>query len=391
MLYHFLYPKFVGEASFLNVLRYPSFRIVMAALTALVLTLFLYPAFIKRLQIFKFGQPVRKDGPEAHFKKQGTPTMGGILLLVAIFVSTVVWSDVAHRGVWLLLLVTMGYGAVGFYDDYKKIKFKDPEGLSGRWKLFWQLAIGGVAISLYASGAIDGPVPPDTSVSLPFISIKLFNPALPGLLYFPFALIVLLVGTSNAVNLTDGLDGLAIGPIMVSTFVFLMLAYAAGTTIADFNIANYLRITHVDGAAELCVFCASVLGAGIGFLWYNAYPAQVFMGDVGALALGGALGMLAILTKNEVLSAILNGVFLAETLSVIIQRVFFAVTKRTDARRRGVPLAEGVGRRVFRMAPLHHHFEKLEEDAWPEPRIIVRFWIISVMLALVALASLKLR
>jgi phospho-N-acetylmuramoyl-pentapeptide-transferase len=306
-------------------------------------------------------------------------------------------------GVWLLLLVTMGYGAVGFYDDYKKIKYKNPEGLSGRWKLFWQLAIGGLAVTLYAGGIWPEHWPvisADSSISLPFVSIRLFNPVLPAFLYFPFALIVILVGTSNAVNLTDGLDGLAIGPILVATFTFLLLAYAAGTTLADFNIANYLRITHVDGAAEMCVFCGSVLGAGIGFLWYNAYPALIFMGDVGALALGGALGMLAILTKNEALSAILNGVFLVEILSVVVQRVFFAMTKRRDARARKVPLAEGKGTRIFRMTPLHHHFEHRDNppdslvklsQGWPEPRIIVRFWIVSVMLALVALASLKLR
>jgi phospho-N-acetylmuramoyl-pentapeptide-transferase len=375
MLYTFLYPL-VTEASFLNVLRYPSFRIVMAALTALVLTLFLFPPLIRRLQIFKFGQEVRKEGPESHYKKQGTPTMGGALILVAIFISTVLWSDVKHVGVWLLLLVTMGYGAIGFYDDYKKIKFRNPDGLAGRWKLFWQFLIGGVAIAIYASGY--GTIEPDTSISLPFVSIKLFNPVLAPLVYYPLALTLVVVGTSNAVNLTDGLDGLAIGPIMVSAFVFLVLAYAAGTTLADFNIANYLRITHVEGAAELCIFCAALLGAGIGFLWYNAYPALVFMGDVGALALGGALGMLAVLTKNEVLSAVLHGVFLAETLSVIVQTSYFKWTKRRT----------GEGKRIFLMTPIHHHFEKL---GWPEPRVIVRFWIASVMLALVALASLKLR
>ena len=399
MLYTFLYPL-VGSASFLNVLRYPSFRIVMAALTALVMTLFLYPAMIERLQVFKYGQPIRKDGPEAHLKKTGTPTMGGLLILAAIFVSTVLWSDVRHQGMWLLLLVTMGYGAVGFYDDYKKIKYKNPDGLDGKWKLLWQLLIGGVAIALYASNLWpkDWPhIDADTTISLPFVSIRLFNPALYGWAYFPLALVLILVGTSNAVNLTDGLDGLAIGPIMVSTFTFLALAYAAGTTLADFNIANYLRITHVENSAEMCVFCAAVLGAGIGFLWYNAYPALVFMGDVGALALGGALGMLAILTKNEALSAILNGVFLAETISVIIQRVYYRITKMQDAKKRGVPMKakekggpEAVGKRVFLMTPLHHHFEKLPIP-WPEPRIIVRFWIISVMLALIALASLKLR
>jgi phospho-N-acetylmuramoyl-pentapeptide-transferase len=358
------------------VLRYTSFRVVMAAFTAMILTLFLYPAFIRRLQIFKFGQEVRKDGPESHFKKQGTPTMGGILILLALAVSTLLWSDVRHHAVWIMLLVTLGYGAVGFYDDYKKIKYRDPAGLAGRWKLFWQFLIGGAAIAIYVSG--NGTIAFDSSISFPFIATDTFNPMLPAWLYVPFALIFMVVGTSNAVNLTDGLDGLAIGPILVSSFVFLVLAYAAGSTIADFNIAEYLKITRVEGAAELSVFCAAVIGAGVGFLWYNAYPALVFMGDVGALALGGALGMLAVLTKNEVLSAVLHGVFLTETLSVMLQTTWFKITKRRT----------GTGQRLFLMTPIHHHFEKL---GWPEPRVIVRFWIVSIMLALVALASLKLR
>jgi phospho-N-acetylmuramoyl-pentapeptide-transferase len=375
MLYTFLYP-WVTEASFLNVLRYPSFRIVMAALTSLILTLFLYPPFIRRLQIFKYGQEVRKDGPEAHLKKQGTPTMGGVLLLAAVFVSTVVWADVRNGAVWLLLLVTMGYGCVGFYDDYKKIKYKDPAGLAGRWKLFWQFTIGAVALGIWATGSTS--IPFDTSISLPFVSTRVFLPTIPPFVYLPLALTLLVVGTSNAVNLTDGLDGLAIGPTIVASFVFLVLAYAAGSTLGDFNIASYLHIVEVKGAVELCIFCAAVIGGGIGFLWYNAYPALVFMGDVGALALGGALGMLAIFTKNELLSALLHGVFLAETLSVMIQSTYFKYTKKKF----------GEGRRVFRMAPVHHHFEK---SGWPEPRVVIRFWIVSVMLALVALASLKLR
>jgi phospho-N-acetylmuramoyl-pentapeptide-transferase len=375
MLYLLLYP-YVNQASFLNVLRYPSFRIVMAALTAMVFTLFLYPAFIRRLQIFKFGQEVRKDGPEAHLKKQGTPTMGGILILASLVFSTLLWCNINDGGIWLLILVTVGYGCIGFYDDYKKIKYRDPAGLSGRWKLFWQFLIGGVAMGIYASN--HGTIHFDTSISLPFVSIKWFNPVLPAVVYLPLALTFCVVGTSNAVNLTDGLDGLAIGPVMVSAFVFLVLAYAAGTTLADFNIAAYLRITHVEGAAELCVFCSALIGAGIGFLWYNAYPALVFMGDVGALALGGALGMLAVLTKNEVLSALLHGVFLVETFSVMAQTTWFKFTKKRT----------GTGQRIFLMAPLHHHFEK---QGWPEPRVIVRFWIVSVMLALLALASLKLR
>jgi phospho-N-acetylmuramoyl-pentapeptide-transferase len=375
MLYALLYP-YVSSAPFLNVLRYPSFRVVMAAMTALILTLVLFPPFIRRLQVFKFGQEVRKDGPESHFKKQGTPTMGGILILGAITVSTVLWADARHGAVWLLLLVTLGYGAIGFYDDYKKIKYKDPAGLAGRWKLLWQFVIGGLALGLWYAGY--GTIQFDGSVSLPFVSVKTFLPTLPPIVYLPLALTLLVVGTSNAVNLTDGLDGLAIGPVIIASFVFLVLAYAAGSTIADFNVANYLRIVHVEGAAELCIFCAAVVGAGIGFLWYNAYPALVFMGDVGALALGGALGMLAIFTKNELLSALLHGVFLAETLSVMMQSTYFKYTKKKY----------GEGRRVFRMAPIHHHFEKV---GWPEPRVVIRLWIVAIMLAMVALASLKVR
>jgi phospho-N-acetylmuramoyl-pentapeptide-transferase len=375
MLYRFLYP-YVADASFLNVLRYPSFRVVMAALTALILTLLLFPPFIRRLQIFKFGQEVRKDGPESHFKKQGTPTMGGLLILGAVAVSTILWADIKHGGVWCLLLVTLGYGAIGFYDDYKKIKYKDPAGLAGRWKLLWQFIIGAVALALWYGGYAD--VPFNTSVSVPFVAVNWFLPTLPPVVYLPLALTLLVVGTSNAVNLTDGLDGLAIGPVIVASFVFLVLAYAAGATIAEFNVANYLHIVHVDGAAELCIFCASIVGAGIGFLWYNAYPALVFMGDVGALALGGALGMLAIFTKNELLSALLHGVFLAETISVMMQSTYFKYTKRKF----------GEGRRIFLMAPVHHHFEKM---GWPEPRVVIRMWIVSIMLAMVALASLKVR
>lgn len=369
MLYTFLYP-FHTEWSVLNVLRYPSFRIIMSALTALVVTLALYPALIRRLQIFKFGQPIRKDGPEAHLKKQGTPTMGGVLLLVAIAVACVLWGDANHKATWILLFVTLGYGCIGFYDDYKKIKFKSADGLSGRYKLFWQLLIGGIGLYVWAAG--QGTIPFSSDLTFPFVAADTFSITLPMPVYLAFALVIIVVGTSNAVNLTDGLDGLAIGPIIVSAFTFMVLAYAAGTTLADFNIAAYLRIVPVDGAAELAIFCAAIIGAGIGFLWYNAYPALIFMGDVGALALGGALGMLAVFTKNEILSAVLHGVFLAETVSVMIQVISFKTT----------------GKRVFLMAPIHHHFEK---KGWPEPRVIVRFWIISVMLSLLALASMKLR
>jgi len=368
MFYTFLYP-YASTFSILNVLRYPSFRILMAALTAMVVSLLMYPWLIKRLQIFKFGQEVRKDGPEAHLKKQGTPTMGGILILFAILVSTLLWADLTHVGIWLLLLLMVGYGAIGFYDDYCKIKYRNANGLSARWKLFWQLFIGFVVLAIYSLDFQSMPF--STMINVPFLSFDRFHPVMPVAAYLCFSLI-LVVGTSNAVNLTDGLDGLAIGPVIISTFVFMILAYAAGTTLADFNIANYLRIVPVAGASELAIFCGAVIGAGIGFLWYNAYPALIFMGDVGSLTLGGILALLAIFTKNELLSSMLNGLFLVETISVIIQVASFKLT----------------GKRVFKMAPIHHHFELL---SWPEPRIIVRFWILSVMLALLALASLKLR
>lgn len=341
----------------------------MAALTALVLSLFLFPSFIRKMQIFKFGQEIRKEGPEDHYKKQGTPTMGGLLILFSVLISTLLWSDLTHTGVWILLIVMLGYGAIGFYDDYRKIRYRNSEGLAARWKLFFQFLIGSAALWVYASNA--GSMPFSTEINIPFVAFEKFHPELSVGVFFLFALFILL-GTSNAVNLTDGLDGLAIGPVLISCSVFLLLAYSAGTTLADFNIAKYLGIAPVVGASELSVFCAAVIGAGVGFLWYNAYPALIFMGDVGSLALGGVLGILAILTKNEILSALLHGAFLIEALSVILQVASFKLRKK----------------RIFRMSPLHHHFELL---GWPEPRIIVRFWIFSAMLALLALASLKLR
>ena len=368
MFYFLLYPLH-NVLTWLNVLRYPSFRIVMASITSMILCLLLYPWLIRRMQIFKFGQEIRKDGPQDHLKKQGTPTMGGVLILFSITISTLLWADLTHVGVWLLLLITLGYGAIGFYDDYAKIKYKNSKGLSGRWKLFWQSLIGIAVLSIYALNFDSMPF--STALNLPFVSYSKFHPELGLIPYFIFALF-LLVGTSNAVNLTDGLDGLAIGPVIISSFVFLILAYAAGTTLYDFNIAKYLGIQRVDGASELSIVCGAVIGAGVGFLWYNAYPALIFMGDVGSLALGGMLGLLAILTKNEILSALLHGAFLVEAVSVILQVASFKLT----------------GRRIFKMAPIHHHFELL---GWPEPRVIVRFWIISAVLALLALASLKLR
>ncbi len=380
MLYHLLYPL-AGKWGVFNVLRYPSFRILAAGFTALLLGLLLGPTFIERMRVIQYGASnVREDTPEAHQKKSGTPSMGGALILFALAVATLLFADLRNRLVWSVLLVTIGFGAIGFADDYLKLSKKNSKGLAGRHKLLWQLFI---VLAVYYGLLTDWnfrlePSFPflsvgsyvDLHLTLPFVPTRHFEPSL-GWAFVPFMLFVV-IGTSNAVNLTDGLDGLAIGPTIVSSMTFLVLSYVAGTTIAGFSLAAYLRIPQIPGAEELAIYCAAMAGAGIAFLWYNAYPASVFMGDVGSLALGGGLGTLAVLTKNEVASAILHGVFLAETVSVILQVTSFKTT----------------GRRIFRMAPIHHHFEL---KGWAEPKIIVRFWIISIMLALVALASLKLR
>ena len=380
MLYHLLYPL-AGRFGPFNVLRYPSFRIIAAGFTALLLGLLLGPLFIERLRLAQYGSSnVREDTPENHKKKAGTPSMGGMLVLFSMSVATLLFADLSNRLVWAVLLVTLLFGAIGFWDDWLKISKRDSKGLPGRRKLLWQLVVV-LAVYYLLLTDLSFRVEPrfpflfvgsylDLHLSLPFVSTRIFEPSL-GWLYLPFMLLVVL-GTSHAVNLTDGLDGLAIGPAIVSGFTFLVLSYVAGTTIAGFSLAGYLRIPQIPGAAELGVYCAALVGAGIAFLWYNTYPASVFMGDVGSLALGGGLGTLAVLTKNEVASAILHGVFLVETVSVIVQVASFKTT----------------GKRVFRMAPIHHHFEL---KGWAEPKIIVRFWILSVMLALVALASLKLR
>ena len=380
MLYHLLYPL-AGRFGPLNVLRYPSFRIIAAGFTALLLGLLLGPFFIERLRRLQYGvSNVREDTPDGHQKKAGTPSMGGMLILFSMSVATLLFADLGNRLVWTVLLVTLTFGAIGFWDDYLKISKRNSKGLPGRRKLLWQL--GAVLVIYYLlqtdlTVRVSGQFPfvtvgsyLDLHLSLPFVSTRLFEPSL-GWLYVPFMLLVIL-GTSHAVNLTDGLDGLAIGPAIVSGFTFLVLSYVAGTTIAGFSLAGYLRIPLIPGAAELGVYCAALVGAGIAFLWYNSYPASVFVGDVGSLALGGGLGTLAVLTKNEVASAILHGVFLAEAVSVILQVTSYRTT----------------GKRIFRMAPIHHHFEL---KGWAEPKIIVRFWILSIMLALVALASLKLR
>jgi phospho-N-acetylmuramoyl-pentapeptide-transferase len=380
MLYHLLYPL-AGQFTLFNVLRYPSFRIVAAGLTALLLGLLFGPLFIERMRTLQYGASnVRDDTPERHRKKAGTPSMGGALILLAVTVSTLLFADLGNRLVWAALLVTLGFGAIGFWDDWLKLSKRDSKGLAGKKKLLFQVL---VVLAIYYGVLTDwnfhvaGSFPwlrvgshVDLRLTLPFVPTRLFEPNL-GWLYLPFMLVVI-IGTSNAVNLTDGLDGLAIGPTIVSSMTFLVLSYVAGATIAGFSLAEYLRIAYIPGAEELGVFCSAIFGAGVAFLWYNTYPASVFMGDVGSLALGGGLGTLAVLTKNEVASAILHGVFLAETVSVILQ-VWSYKTR---------------GKRIFAMAPIHHHFEL---KGWAEPKIIVRFWIISIILALVALMSLKLR
>ena len=380
MLYHLLYPL-AGRFTPFNVLRYPSFRILAAGFTALVLGLLLGPVFIERMRAIQYGSSnVREDTPDSHRRKTGTPSMGGALILFCLSVATLLFANLTNRYVWTALVVTLAFGAIGFWDDYLKISRQNSKGLPGKKKLLWQTLVILAVYYLFLSDLhfhVASAFPwirvgsyLDLHLSLPFVPTRHFDPSL-GWVYLPFMVLVIL-GTSHAVNLTDGLDGLAIGPTIVSASTFLILAYVAGTTIGGFSIATYLRIPVIPGAAELGVFCASVIGAGIAFLWYNTYPASVFMGDVGSLALGGALGTLAVLTKNEVASAILHGVFLTETVSVIVQVASFRYT----------------GKRVFRMAPIHHHFEL---KGWAEPKIIVRFWIIAIMLALVALASLKLR
>lgn len=382
MLYH-LCTAFIDHVGPFRVFQYPSFRVPAAALTALLLSLWLFPWFIELLRTRQMGASnVREDTPDAHQGKTGTPTMGGLFILLAVALASALWADLTNLLVWSVVLVLLGFGAIGFIDDYRKLRYKNSKGLPGRAKLIAQLMVlGGVTALIIAEhrGWIAAqPVTIDTRLSLPFVSTEVFHPDI-GWLYLPFAFLVIM-GTSNAVNLTDGLDGLAIGPTIVASGTFLILAYAAGLVLTfraggdwvDFNVAEYLNLPFVPGSSELAVVCAAMVGAGIGFLWYNTFPASVFMGDVGSLALGGALGTIAVLTKNEFLSAIVHGVFLLEALSVITQVASYRLT----------------GRRVFKMAPIHHHFEL---KGWPEPRIIVRFWIVSIMLALVALVSLKLR
>ncbi len=364
----------------LNVFRYVSFRVLAAMGTALMISLLMYPWFIERLRGDDVGQVVREDGPESHLSKQGTPTMGGVLILFSVVVSTLLWADLQNPYVGMILGITVLFAVVGFIDDYLKIREQSAGGLSGTARILIEFAIAlGATALLFFSDAFDY----SNQLCFPFVSTEKFYPAIPLWLYVPFAMIVI-VGTANAVNLTDGLDGLAIGPVIVAAGTFLVLTYSAATElhlqtisegarqIYEFDLASYLKIPKIEGAQELAIFCASIIGAGVGFLWYNTFPAQIFMGDVGSLSLGGALGTLAVITKQELLSIIVFGIFLVEAVSVITQTLSYKMT----------------GERVFDMAPLHHHFEM---KGWAEPKIIVRFWIIAIMLSLIAMASLKLR
>ena len=350
-----------GFFSGFGVFGYLTFRTMVSALTALAIALIIGPVTIRRLSRHQIGQTVRADGPETHLAKAGTPTMGGALILLTILATTLMWGDLSNRYVWTALAVTLAFGAIGWYDDYLKVSEKSSRGLAGRWKYFWQSIAGlAVAITLYQSAT----TPAETSLIVPFfkeISLPL-GVGFIALTYF------IVVGMSNAVNLTDGLDGLAILPTVMVSAALGFIAYLAGHV----EFATYLQIPYIAGAGELSVFCGAMIGAGLGFLWFNAYPAQVIMGDVGALALGAALGLVAAVVRHEIVLLIMGGLFVVETVSVIVQVASFKLT----------------GRRVFRMAPIHHHFEL---KGWPEPRVIVRFWIVTLILVIVGLSTLKLR
>ena len=383
MFFYLFHTLLSDRVSWLRVFRYPSTRIIAAAITALVLAWVLGPWFINRLKARQIGEVIRSDGPESHKKKAGTPTMGGSLIIFCLAVSTLLWCDLTSKFVWLALSVTVGFGIIGFADDYAKVSKQNKAGISGTLRLVLEFAIAGAAMAYIFYSDLYSPEL-RFRLQLPFSNFYQSGLELPAWLYVIFGAFVV-VGCANAVNLTDGLDGLAIGPSIMNAGTFMIFAYLAGVTTTVIgpsghpeNLAKYLHIAHIPGASELAVFCAALFGAGIGFLWYNTYPAQVFMGDVGALALGGSIGMLAVLTKNELVLALVGGLFVVEALSVIIQTSVFKATKR---RPKG-------GKRVFRMAPIHHHYEKL---GWAEPKIIVRFWLVSLLLAMMALGTLKLR
>lgn len=358
MLYNWLYP-FHTELSFLNVFRYQSFRIIYAAVTAFLIAFVLAPFVIRKLQAIKLGQQVRDDGPKRHLAKSGTPTMGGVLIIFAVTLSTLLWADISRPIIWLVLGATLGFFVIGFVDDYLKFVKARSKGLSASQKFIAQICVAlAIAVSLYYLPEYS------TKLNMPFF--KNFTPDL-GWFYIVFAILVI-VGSSNAVNLTDGLDGLAVGPVMIAALAYTVVAYVTGHRL----MSEYLLIPHIEGAGELAVFTASILGSSLGFLWYNTYPASVFMGDVGSLPLGAALGTVAVISKHELLLLLVGGVFVIEAVSVIFQVLSF----------------KSRGKRIFLMAPIHHHFEM---KGWEEPKVVVRLWIIAILLALLSLSTLKLR
>ncbi|OSZ73195.1 phospho-N-acetylmuramoyl-pentapeptide-transferase [Hydrogenophaga sp. IBVHS1] len=378
------------EFGSLRVFQYLTFRAVMAALTALLVGLVAGPFFIRRLAALKIGQPIREYAMQTHLSKGGTPTMGGVLILFAIALSTLLWFDLSNRFVWIVLLVTLGFGAIGWADDWRKVVHKDPEGMRSREKYLWQSVIGLVAafylvfsvsesnnlrvLELFVAWVRSGftvDLPPQAGLLVPFFK-EISYPL--GVFGFVVMTYLVIVGSSNAVNLTDGLDGLAIMPVVMVGSALGVFAYVTGNAV----FSRYLLLPHIPGAGELLIFCAAMAGAGLAFLWFNTHPAQVFMGDVGALALGGALGTIAVIVRQEIVLAIMGGIFVVEALSVMLQVTWFKYTKRRY----------GTGRRLFQMAPLHHHFEK---KGWKETQVVVRFWIITMLLCLVGLSTLKLR
>ena len=378
------------EFGFFRVFQYITFRAVMAALTALLIGLAFGPWVINRLAEMKIGQPIREYGVQAHIAKSGTPTMGGVLILIGIGISTLLWFDWSNRFVWIVMVVTIGFGLIGWVDDYRKVVQKNPEGMSSREKYFWQSLIGLIA-ALYLAFSVSetsnlrvlelfirwvqsgfsNDLPPKADLLVPFVKTISYPLGVFGFIILTYFVIV---GASNAVNLTDGLDGLAIMPVVMVGSALGVFAYATGSSV----FSRYLLLPYIPGAGELLIFCAAMAGAGLAFLWFNTHPAQVFMGDVGALSLGGALGTIAVITRQEIVLGIMGGVFVAEALSVMVQVAWFKFTKAKF----------GAGRRIFKMAPLHHHFEK---SGWTETQVVVRFWIITMLLCLVGLASLKLR
>ena len=378
------------EFGYFRVFQYITFRAVMAAVTALLIGLVAGPAVIRRLAALKIGQPIREYAMQSHLAKSGTPTMGGVLILIGIAVSTLLWADLSNRFVWIVLIVTLGFGAIGWVDDWRKVVNKDPEGMPSKEKYFWQSVIGLLAalylvfsisesnnlrvLELFYSwvqSGFDVNLPPKAGLLLPFIK-EVSYPL--GVFGFVIMTYLVIVGSSNAVNLTDGLDGLAIMPVVMVGSALGVFAYVTGSSV----YSKYLFFPYIPGSGELMIFCAAMAGAGLAFLWFNTHPAQVFMGDVGALALGGALGTIAVIVRQEIVLAIMGGIFVVEALSVMVQVSYFKYTKKKY----------GEGRRVLKMAPLHHHFEK---SGWKETQVVVRFWIITMLLCLLGLSTLKLR